>query len=404
MTAVLTDRELLGRLVAFDSTSSNSNVPIADFICNYVDGLGVDVVRNFNNDRTKVNLVLRVPGTASRAGPAAGLTLSGHVDTVPATEKEWQSDPFTLTERDDRYIARGACDMKGFVALAVNTIRHAAQGGSSAGIDDRRVGSAGRRGAPRNSLVCVLSFDEEPGILGAQHFARTWDRPFELPKATVVGEPTEMRVVRMHKGHLKMRIVFRGKTAHTGYAHLGVNAIEPAGRVIVALTDFHRELANVRSPTSEFFPNTPSPTAAVTRIHGGTATNVVPDECVLDFGIRLLPDMDPAEWEQRVRARLADTRELGDHTVEECGLSAPFCTDEDTPIYRTLCDLVLQLGTYAVSYASDAGPLQQMGHECVLFGPGSIEVAHKPNEWLPKREFSATRDILDRLVETFCRS
>ncbi|MEK6675892.1 MAG: M20/M25/M40 family metallo-hydrolase [Planctomycetota bacterium] len=240
--------------------------------------------------------------------------------------------------------------------------------------------------------------------MGAQYFARTWEHPFPLPKSALVGEPTEMRVVRMHKGHLKLRITLRGKTAHSAYPHLGINAIEPAGRVIQALIELRHEFEKVQSPCSVFYPETPFVTLNIAMIFGGTATNVVPDRCDIDFGLRLLPDQSAEPIADRVRAKLASVSELGDHAITVTNISAPFMTGESSRIYRTLCELVSQSETHAVSYASDAGPLHAMGLECVLFGPGSIEVAHKPNEFMPKDQFHGARNILDRLVNRFCNS
>jgi acetylornithine deacetylase len=383
MTASLTDAELLSRLVAFDTTSIHSNLPMAEFVCDYLDGKCVEILRNFNDDKSKVNLLIRVAGRQSDPG-TSGLMLSGHMDTVPAGEPEWKSDPFTLVETQDAFFGRGTCDMKGFVALAVNSLKKA---------------SGHRLQCP---LAVLLTFDEEPGILGAQHFARTWRNPLPLPRNVVVGEPTELCVVRMHKGHLKMRVTLRGRSAHTAYPQLGVNAIEPAGRVITALAALRRDFEQIRSETSRYYPDTPFVTLTIAMIHGGTATNVVPDRCVVDFGLRLLPDMNAEDLAKRVRAKLETVDGLGDHGIEVTGLSAPFFTKEESEICRKLCTLVGQSETHAVSYASDAGPLQQMGLHCVLYGPGSIEVAHKPNEWLPKRDFLTARETLDRLVEMFC--
>ncbi len=385
-TATLSDAELLGRLVSFDSTSSRSNIPIADFICDYITHPEIIIARDFNEDRTKVNVVARLRGTGHETDGKKGLTLSGHLDTVPAAEPDWTTDPFTLERTEIAYRGRGVCDMKGFDALAINTLRRAA--------DD----------PPRFPLGLILSFDEEPGILGAQHLARTWDDPFALPIPTIVGEPTCLKAVRMHKGHLKMRVTFTGKPAHTAYAHLGRNAIEPAGTVIGALNRLRVELALQTSDTSRFFPESPAASLNITMISGGTATNVVPDRCTLDFGIRLLPDMNPQEFARKVREAIHALGDLGPHSPEITGISAPFLTGEDTPLYQTLCKLLAQSATEAVSYASDAGALQQLGLQCVLFGPGSIEAAHQANEWLSREEFDAARGILDRLVQQFCRT
>ena len=204
---LLTDAELLAKLVAFDSTSSNSNLPIADFIRDYLDTPGVEIADNPNENGSKVNLLIRV-GSPDHDDERSGLLLSGHMDVVPALEPDWQSDPFTLTETSDAYIGRGACDMKGFLAVAINAARRAVE---------RRL---------RRPLVLLLTYDEELGTLGAQRFVETWDNASALPRNTVIGEPTSLRVVRMHKGHLVMRLTCHGRSAHSGYPQLGINAIE----------------------------------------------------------------------------------------------------------------------------------------------------------------------------------
>lgn len=409
MATPLTDSDLLARLVGFDSTSSNSNLPIADFVCDYVEqctrGRRLDVRRNPNDDGTKVNVVLRLPGQSVNLGetarsarhtadsatrqtstdrPRAGLILSGHLDTVPANEPEWESDPFSLRETTDRYIARGACDMKGFVALAVNTFVRSVEW------------------ALADPLVLLLTFDEEPGILGAKHFVDTWDGALELPSGAIVGEPTQLQVVRMHKGHLKLRVVVTGRSAHSGYPHLGVNAIEPFGGILSALAELRREFERQRVASSEHYPETPYPSLSVTQIHGGVASNVIPDRCELVLGIRVLPGMSEGPLSDAVHRAVA--RGAGDAAVaiEVVNESPALHTPADAPVCRALSELMGQTQTRAVSYATDGGPLQKLNLQCVIWGPGNIEVAHKPNEWMPKEEFRRARDLLDRFVRRWC--
>ena len=384
MAAMFSDVGLLARLVAFDSTSAKSNLPLADFICEYLDGPDVTIVRNDNAEGTKTNLVIRIGGKGVEDASRGGLILSGHMDTVPATEPEWQTDPFELTETDDAYVGRGACDMKGFDALAINLARRAVDW------------------PLRRPLVLILTFDEELGTYGAHHFVETWEHPFELPHSAIIGEPTSLRVVCMHKGLLKMRITFRGQSAHTGYPHLGLNAIEPAGRVITALADLGVQLRAERTDTSEYFSETPFVSLTVATITGGTALNIVPDLCELGFGARLLPGMESAGLIARIRETLQQLKDLGDYTFEVTGESPPLLTAEDTEIHRRLCAAVDQTRSYGVSYATDGGPLQRLNIESVLFGPGDIAVAHKPNEFLPKREFARAGTILERTVKDFC--
>lgn len=390
MAAALADSELLARLVAFDTTSSKSNISIADFICDYLDDPQIEIVRIPSADGNKVNLMARIGGAGnSSLGPAGrdhrgGLVLSGHLDVVPANEPGWRSEPFALTETDDAYVGRGACDMKGFVALAINIARAAV-------------------GWKLNSaLVLILSYDEEVGSFGVKRIADTWDNRFELPTSTIVGEPTSLRAVRMHKGHLKMRVTLTGQGAHSGYPHLGKNAIEPAGRIVTALSELRRTLQQERSELSEFFPQTPYVALNVAQICGGEAINIVPDRCTIDLGVRVLPGMDSAAMIERVRHAIEAVEDRGDCEVDVLHDNPPMLLAEDSQTNRKLCGLLPQTVTYSASYASDAGMLQRMGLECVLCGPGTIEVAHKPNESMPKRDFVAGKELIERAVRSFC--
>ena len=371
----MTDEALLARLVAFDSTSHRSNLDLADFISAYAEGPGVRVTRNHSADARKVNLVIAAgPEDRSRRG----LMLSGHMDVVPAGESGWRSDPFTLTRKGDDYVARGACDMKGFLALAINRF---------AALDPERL---------RHPLTLLFTYDEELGTLGARRFAETWTDAELLPRAAVIGEPTSLGVVRMHKGHLKVRVTTAGVPAHSAYPHLGRNAIEPAGPILSALAALNAELADERPPHGEYFGAVPFPSLNVGLISWGSAINVVPDRCTIDMGIRLLPGMSSADMVDRVRR--AVVRVAPEAAVEELGDSPPMLLDERAPIHQDLRRRVGQHDCRAVSFTTDASWLQRLGIESVICGPGSIEVAHKPNEWLPIAEFVQAGELLTRLL------
>jgi acetylornithine deacetylase len=378
----LSDADLLFRLVSFDSTSRNSNLPIADFLCEYLDRPGVRIDRNPSPDGKKANVVAWI-GPAPR-DDRAGLVLSGHMDVVPADEAGWRNDPFTLADEGDRWVGRGACDMKGFLAVAANL---------AAAADPARL---------RAPLALVFTYDEEVGTLGAKHLLESYGPGSSLPRAAVIGEPTSLRVARAHKGHLKLRITLHGKSAHSGYPHLGTNAIEPAGRVIGALADLRRELERERARHSDLFPEVPFVPLNVGTVHGGAAINVVPDRCVVEVGVRPLPEMEPAELAERIRRAAMTAAAPFAPTVEILSDSPPMFLDESAPIHRHLRDLVGQSETATVSFATDAGWLQRLGLDCAIFGPGTIEVAHKPNESLPKSELAAARDLLARSVRRFC--
>jgi acetylornithine deacetylase len=371
----------LTRLVAFDSTSHASNIPLADFLAEYLDRPGVRVERNRSADGRKTNLVIAVgPDREDRSG----LLLSGHMDVVPALEADWRSDPFALVEDGDHYVGRGTADMKGFLALATNRL---------AALDPMTV---------RRPLALLFTYDEEIGTLGARHFTETWPDPERLPREIVIGEPTEMRVVRAHKGLLRLRLHFAGIAAHSGYPHLGHNAIEPAARAIVALAELRRRMEGERPPHHEQFPAVPFAALNVGTIVGGTATNVVPDRCEVDVGIRLLPGMEAAAMADRVRETVADALGAEPFTLEHVNLTPPMIAPADAPIHRELCQAVHQHDEHSVMFATDAGWLQDAGFQCVLFGPGSIEVAHRANEFMPAGELRQAGELLDRLVHRRC--
>ncbi len=381
----LTDAELLGRLVSFDSTSHNSNLPIADFLCDYLDRPGLRIERNPSDDGDKTNLIVTT-GPEVDGSRRDGLVLSGHMDVVPAQEPDWNSDPFVLTETEAAYVGRGACDMKGFVALAVN------QAVRASSLDLRQ------------PLALVLTYDEELGTLGARQFASTWPESKPLPRRTIVGEPSSLEVVRMHKGHATVRLTFTGQSAHSGYPHLGKNAIEIAGQAVGALSRLRRELEAESNPNSKHFPTVPFVTLNVACMHGGTAVNIVPDRCTIDAGFRVLPGMSTAPIADRIRGAVrealgAEPFEMG--KIEE---SPPLLLDEDHDLYRTLCETLGQRSTVSVSYATDGGWFHTAGYDCLIWGPGTIEVAHKPNESMPKDEFHRASELLDGFVDHYCRS
>ncbi|MFQ5704699.1 MAG: acetylornithine deacetylase [Gemmatimonadales bacterium] len=384
MTTPLRNSALLSRLTAFDSTSRNSNLPIADFICEYVDRPGVRIARNPSPDGSKVNLVISIG--PQDTGDRTGLILSGHMDVVPADEPEWESDPFVMSTTSHAYVGRGTCDMKGFLAIAINQL---------AAADPLKL---------RHPLVLLLTYDEELGTIGARHLAETWTEPNQLPRNAIVGEPTVLRVIRMHKGHLEFRVSIAGKSAHSGYPHLGENAIEPAGPLITALSELKRQLENESAPNREYFPEVPYTALNLSQIDGGTAINIVPDKCVLDCGIRMLPDMDSAEIIQRVRSVVCDAVTSDRCTFEVRGEAPPMLLPEDSEIYRTLCDKTTQSETLSASYATDAGWFQMMGIQSAIFGPGSIEVAHKPNESLPIDQFDSAAAIVADVVHDLCEA
>jgi acetylornithine deacetylase len=383
--ALLDDRELLARLIAFDSVSRNSNGPIADFLTEYLAAAGCVVERlSYDTDTTPKHCVL------ARSGPTpadrAGLLLSGHTDVVPADEPNWTRAPFELTERDSRFVGRGTADMKGFVALAVNALARAGRGEHLA-----------------RPLALLLTSDEELGCVGARRWVETYRGP-PLPRDAWIGEPTRMQVIRMHKGHMKMRLTLAGKPAHSGYPHLGENAIERAGVVLTALTALVARWRDVRNESSRFFEECPYPALNLGLIRGGSAVNIVPARCEIEIGIRLLPGQSGEFATQAIAACVA---ELPDHVrrhvhVEVTNDNPPMLCSESAPLLAVLAQESGNRPERGASYATDGGWLATAGHDCVVCGPGNIKDAHRADESLAIDEWRQARAMLDRVIQRCC--
>lgn len=380
--------ELLERLVAFETTSAHSNLPLVDFVCERLDGRGLRMYRMPSEDGAKANL-------AVVAGPARedreGLTLCGHTDVVPALEPGWESDPFAAARREDAIVGRGTADMKGFLALAIRTMLET---------DPERLD---------RPLALLFTYDEEVGTLGARRLFESGGPPEPLPRRTIVGEPTSLVPARLHKGHLRVRVVVEGKAAHSGLPHLGRSAIEPAARAVLALGELRRALEAERPTGADAFPQVPFVTLNVGRIDGGAAANVIPERCRIELGARLLPGMDSAEFVERVR--VAVERAAGDAVwrLEVAGESPPAKLEEGSDLWEWLSGqaarptLPPSTAAHSVSFATDAGWLQRLGFECAIWGPGSIEVAHRPNEFIPLVDLDLARATLARGVDRWCR-
>jgi len=380
MSTPLTDLELLRRLIAFDSVSASGTAEIAAFLVEYLDSAGVHVetVTTVVDGVDQVNLI----AWRGRLGPSRdGLVLSGHLDVVPAPAEEWSTPPFTLTEIDDRLHGRGTSDMKGFVAIAANVLR---------GLGD----------TPVMPLMVMLSAQEEVGALGARELVEHWPLPEPPPIACLVGEPTELTVVAMHKGHTKVRIHVHGQSAHSGTPDDGDNAIDRAGRCLVGLGELREALRRERSAYGDAGGAVPFPALNIGRIAGGTAINVVPDHCTIELGIRALPGQASADLIARVRATIAAMDDGDRCEIEIINDTPALDPTPEAPFVSMLYELRGQSALTGVSYASD-GSVFQKGFDmtCALCGPGSMSRAHKPDEYITLQELRDGRDVVTTLLE-----
>ena len=379
--AIYTAEELLARLVAFDTTSHKSNLALVAFVEDYLLQHGVVSARLPSADGEKASLFATI-------GPAGtgGIALSGHTDVVPVDGQAWDGDPFTLRAAGGRLYGRGTCDMKGFLACVLAEVP---------GFTSRRL---------KTPIHIAFSYDEEIGCIGVRPMIAAFGKMLPKPRLTVVGEPTSMQVVDAHKGPVRWQVEVEGRAVHSSMAHLGVNAITYATRLISEIERMAAEF-EVAMRDERFDP--PYATLQVTRIDGGTASNIIPVACRFEFEVRALPGFDASAIEHRLRT-FAGTHCLPDMqraapessiTITRGNSVPPFGVDAASEIVALALNLAEQNKTYAVSYATEAGLFQDAGSQSIVCGPGDIAQAHTANEWLAASELAKCSAFLRRLAD-----
>ena len=372
----------LERLVAFDTTSRGSNLPLVEYVEAELGRLGVQPRRVPNADGSKSNLYATL-------GPAAegGVVLSGHTDVVPVDGQPWSTDPFTLARRGDRLFGRGTCDMKGFLALALAAAPEV------------------QAASPARPVHLAFSYDEEVGCLGAPDMIAEMVRVLPRPALVVVGEPTDMQAVGGHKGVTTHEVVVTGREAHSSLPEAGVSAIMAAIPLLEALNRLAAELRARPEPGSAFHP--PHATLTVGLLHGGTAGNILARECRFLFDLRTPPGVDPlailrpfldrcaaADAELRARAPEAGV------AVRRRSLTPALAPEPDGAAEAFVRGLTGDNGPRrAVSYAAEAGQFQGAGLSTVICGPGSIEQAHQANEYVEVEQMRRGAAFMARLVD-----
>jgi acetylornithine deacetylase len=372
---------ILERLVAFDTTSHKTNIPLILYVEDYLREHGVASYLVPTDDGQKASLFATI-------GPdhAGGIALSGHTDVVPVDGQAWDTDPFKLTVKDDRYYGRGASDMKGFLACVLAAVPRF-------------------KAKPLAKPIHIaFSYDEEIGCLGVRPMIADLGTRLPMPRVVIVGEPTEMRVVDAHKGPVRWQVEIAGRAAHSSMAHLGVNAITYAGMILGELQHIESDLkANLQDPRFE----PPYPTLQVTTIEGGTASNIVPVSCRFGFEIRSMPGLDIAAVEARLNRyiervcmpQMRTTAPEAGITVTRKNYVPPFGSSEGSEAVALALALAGQNETFAVSYATEAGLFQDAGAPSVVCGPGSIAQAHTANEWIAASELEKCLSFMDRLAD-----
>jgi acetylornithine deacetylase len=372
----------IARLIAFDTTSRNANRALIDHARETLSGLGARIRLTTHPTGTKQNLFATVG-----SGERPGLLLSGHTDTVPVDGQAWAGDPFTLRRDGDRIVGRGVVDMKGFLAIVLAKLPEMAAT------------------APEETFHVALSYDEEVGCLGVPLLIDDIRAAGIRPAACIVGEPTGMTAVVGQKGKIGCHVTVRGRAAHTGVPHLGVNAIEAAGRAIAHLAEVaahHRE----HGPHDHGFEEPPYTTIQHGLVAGGIAVNTVPDFCTYDFDIRYLPGVDPRAIVDALRAYVALEIEPAMKRIDpDAGFTFtldPGCLAFDTAPGQAIVRRVLAItGDSAlrkVGFGTEAGHFAEAGIPTVVCGPGDISEAHRANESLSIADVVACERFLDALA------
>ena len=371
---------MLRTLVGEPSTSSiaasrdQSNLPVINHLANWLEDLKFAVnVLPLPNKGGKANLI------ATLGSGEGGLVLSGHTDTVPCDEKHWDTDPYTLTEIDSVVHGLGSCDMKGFFPIALEAA------------------SLFRSEKLNKPLTILATSDEESSMAGARQLLRDG-----RPKAdfAIIGEPTGLQPIIAHKGVLALSIVIEGSGGHASNPNLGCNALDTMHAVIADLLIYRQELASMyTNPTFEIN----IPTLNLGCLHAGDSPNRICETAELQIDVRLMPGMEIDELATTIQHRLVET--IASHgtrlSITRINEVPAYQTSGDGDLARTLASLCGRPpGT--VAFGTEAPFLQSLGMETVVFGPGSINQAHQPNEYLDLNQLSPARETLEKVIQHYC--
>lgn len=387
MSTRMSTRDVLAKLISFDTTSRNPNAELIDWIVEYLESYGISSTRVTDDDPGKSNLLATI-------GPAdkPGVVLAGHTDVVPIDDQDWSSDPWTLTERDGKLYGRGTCDMKAWSALTLARVPALVE-------------------APlRKPVHLAFSYDEETTCLGAVSLGHAMRDLPTRPEVCIVGEPSGMRVVTGQKGSFCLTIDIHGKAAHSSLAPQGVNAVEYACKLIAFCADLNDRYA-VEGPLVEGY-DVPHTTVTTTVMNGGTALNIVPEHCRIETSVRSLPGHDHDKIADTIQDYIRNVLEPEMKAIApETGIDALYWSSfrgyelaEDSPEVQFVRSLSGHNEDVKVTYFSEAGIYTDEGMiPSLICGPGYIDQAHKPDEFVSLDQLAEGERFLDRLTDYLCR-
>ncbi|HCV85788.1 MAG TPA: acetylornithine deacetylase [Deltaproteobacteria bacterium] len=371
--------EMLKTLVGFPTVSKDTNLPLIDFVDDWLRENGVEAVRILNDVGTKANLYATI-------GPMVegGVVLSGHSDVVPIDGQPWDTDPFELTQNEDKLYGRGTCDMKGFSAIALSLVPEMK--------------------FLRKPIHIALSYDEEIGCLGAPRLIKQMKEQIPQPAAVIVGEPSMMDTVTAHKGLSAFRTVVTGYEAHSSQTHRGVSAVMNAARLINWLSERDSHFKDSTPINNGFSPHHTTVHAGV--VHGGTALNIISRKCEFLWDVRTIPDGPAAnvysEFQEYCNDILLPTMRSvhkgADIQTTALADVPPMREILDNPALKLAQDLTGNTVRSRVAYVAEAGQFQEAGFPTVICGPGSIDQAHQPNEFISINQMEQGEQFLRKLI------
>ncbi len=377
--------EMIRTLVGFPTVSRDSNLELIHFVRDHLAALGATARLTYNDERSKANLFATL-------GPpeAPGIVLSGHTDVVPVDGQAWDTDPFQVVEKDGRLYGRGTADMKSFVAVVLALAPEFA-----------------RRGL-KTPVHFAFSYDEEVGCIGVGRLISDLKAAGIKPGSCIVGEPTLMRPVIAHKGKQGFRCIVRGYACHSAYAPAGVNAVEAAAEAVAYLKSMARRHRD-HGPYDRGF-DVAHTTVHTGVMHGGTALNIVPHECTFDFEFRHLPGDDPdallAEFKTYIETRLAPEMRAvhagAGFTIVPLSVLPALDNGPEVEVVGLAQELSGNDDIGKVSFGTEGSQFQRAGIPTVVCGPGSIEQAHKPNEYVALDQVAKCEQFIRRLMDRVC--
>jgi acetylornithine deacetylase len=379
----LSPLDIMTRLISFPTVSRDTNLPLVDWVEEYLADHGITSHRWPDPDQPEKAALF------AHVGPweEGAVVLSGHTDVVPVDGQPWDSDPFTVVERDGKYFGRGTCDMKGFDALAIWALVEAHHAGV------------------KKPLQLALSFDEEVGCTGAPPMIEAMQPVLPKGSAVIVGEPSMMKAVTGHKGGQGFIVDVIGFEVHSSIMHTGVSAIMEAAKIIDWANQVNAaEQAKSPSDVAAMF-DPPWTSLHTGIIEGGTAQNITAKHCRFDIGYRAVPDESPQTWRDRIMGRIREVEAemQAVHPDARIDVTERFHVPGLKPEAEGAAEELARAitgdnGTNVVSYGTEAGQFQAAGYSAVVCGPGDIAQAHQPNEFITVAQFNAGHDFMRKLV------